>query len=50
MASNIPHVSKAALTTIRKHLRSFIKVIHPDVTPLARTKEKNEQLRELNNF
>ena len=53
MASNIPHVSKAALTTIRKHLRSFIKVIHPDVTPLASVeqKKKNEQsLGELNNF
>ena len=42
MASNILHTYQAALTTIRKHLRSFIKVIHPDVTPLAsgRTKEK----------
>ena len=53
MASSVYRAPKEALGIIRKHLRSFIKVVHPDITTSATTDQKkvNEQsLGELNNF
>jgi hypothetical protein len=44
---------KNVIVTIRRYLRSFIKVVHPDVTPLATYEQKKrneESLGELNNF